>query len=122
MPIRFIVNLTDQTPIIGARVTAQIQGPVAGVSTTLRLYDDGRHADEQAHDGIYANLAHRTAAPGSYCAVITALIPPQGSNTQRNARTCLYVEAGTDTDGDLMPDQYELLYRFNPNLGDRRQW
>jgi len=81
----------------------------------LRLYDDGRHADEQAHDGIYANLAHRTAAPGSYCAVITALIPPPGSNTQRTDRTCLYVEAGVDTDGDTLPDQWELLYRFDPN-------
>jgi len=114
-PIRFIVNLAAQTPITTARVTAQIQGPVAGVSTTLRLYDDGRHADEQAHDGIYANLAHRTAAPGSYCAVITALIPPPGSNTQRTDRTCLYVEAGVDTDGDTLPDQWELLYRFDPN-------
>ncbi|CAG0927931.1 hypothetical protein TFLX_00707 [Thermoflexales bacterium] len=116
MPIRIIANLTAQTPITGAHVTARVQGPVAGVSTTLRLFDDGRHNDGQASDGIYANLAHRTAVPGSYCFNVTALIPTTGGgNTERSDRTCLYVEPGTDTDGDQLPDQWELLYRFNPN-------
>lgn len=119
MPIRIVIQLTDQASITGANVTALVRGPVAGVSTTLRLYDDGRHEDEQAGDGVYANLAHRTAAPGSYCFGITALISVAsgtgGGTTERSDRTCLYVEQGTDTDGDNLPDQWELLYRFDPN-------
>lgn len=115
MPIRIVTNLTDQAPITGANVTAQVRGPVAGVSTTLRLYDDGRHNDERANDGVYANLAHRTAAPGSYCFNITAVITTTGGSTERSARTCLYVEPGADTDGDNLPDLWESLYRFNPN-------
>jgi len=88
-PIKVVVVLSEQTPVIGAQVTTVI-GPIltgnygdsddddddddSGSSSRqdpnpiLQLYDDGLHGDGAANDGVYANTlaGHNTTAPGNY--------------------------------------------------------
>ena len=57
------VSLTvknDETPITGATAHADILRP-DGTTETLDLYDDGKHGDGVANDGVYANFTKQTA-------------------------------------------------------------
>ena len=57
--------LADRRRIAGATVVATIKAPVAQFDQALTLYDDGKHADGAAADGLYGNL-YQLGYPGSY--------------------------------------------------------
>jgi hypothetical protein len=54
-PVTVYAALADgETSLAGARVTARLAGPAGAAGASLRLYDDGRHGDGAAGDGMYA--------------------------------------------------------------------
>ena len=60
----------NNSPILGANVRAQLVTP-DGKITAVILYDDGRHNDGAANDGLYGYLFTATI-PGVYSAIINA--------------------------------------------------
>ena len=61
--------LTDEKPIAGASVYALVTN---GNSVLLQLYDDGKHADGKAEDGLYANSLDKIAKSGGYSVKLVA--------------------------------------------------
>jgi hypothetical protein len=70
--VRVVVNLTtNEIPLTGASVVATLQFPEL---VSLNLYDDGKHNDSEANDGIYGNSHKLGKVPdGEYDIVITAM-------------------------------------------------
>ncbi len=81
VPVPIYGILTDEKPIRRADVYALIAGPGLGPdvgaasigSRTLRLYDDGHHADGKADDGVYGNLLTGAKQPGGYTVKVVAM-------------------------------------------------
>jgi streptogramin lyase len=63
--------------------------------TSLELYDDGKHGDGKANDGLYANSFIDTKVPGSYtCRFVASNIPVgQKLTTTREWTKSFYIEA-----------------------------
>ncbi len=59
------------TPLSKVNVTANISRP-DGANSTIQLYDDGLHNDNQSNDGIYANVYTGTNVSGEYYITTTA--------------------------------------------------
>ena len=74
-PVPIYGILTDSKPIPFAVVTALVTG--GGGSRLLDLYDDGKHGDGKAEDGLYANILTGLSVPGGYAVRLAA----SGSNT-----------------------------------------
>ncbi|HVT04859.1 MAG TPA: choice-of-anchor X domain-containing protein [Thermoanaerobaculia bacterium] len=54
-PVTLFARLSDGAAALGgARVRASIASPSAKVRTGVELFDDGRHNDQEAGDGLYA--------------------------------------------------------------------
>ena len=64
-PVDILAVLTDEAPILGATVIAQIAAP-GGAIYNLPLYDDGLHHDGAADDGLYGNRFTQTFEEGTY--------------------------------------------------------
>ncbi|MFG0251803.1 MAG: VWA domain-containing protein [Phycisphaerales bacterium JB038] len=62
------VTVDDGSPILGADVTGVCSLPSNPLydSRTFRLYDDGRHGDGDADDGVYGGFVRQTYWPGTY--------------------------------------------------------
>jgi len=82
VPVPIYGILTDAKPIPGADVYALIAGKgvqkpgseaesVTG-STFLQLFDDGKHGDGRAGDGLYANNLTGISVPGGYTVKLAA--------------------------------------------------
>ncbi len=79
-PIPIYGVLTDEKPIAGAQVYALVVGPglnpenpLASVqSRILQLFDDGRHGDGRADDGVYSNLLTGVVEPGGFTVKLVA--------------------------------------------------
>ncbi|MFO7871163.1 MAG: DUF4159 domain-containing protein [Kiritimatiellia bacterium] len=63
--------MADGAAIESARVTARIAG-AEGTFASRVLYDDGKHADTAAGDGIYAGRLSAVKDPGTYVCEFTA--------------------------------------------------
>ena len=106
-PINLQVSLTDNAPIVGASVTAQIQRLDAQMDTMV-LYDDGWHADGQANDGVYANFYPRTNYQGAYHFYVNASGQSNsGAAFTRSVDLSIAVIGISDSDYDGMPDNWE---------------
>lgn len=70
----------DGTPITGARVTARLAAPAAPAGDAITLFDDGRHDDGAANDGVYA--ASVTSLPGDAYGFWTVRYDAEGTNAQ----------------------------------------
>jgi hypothetical protein len=119
-------------PITGANVHVTIEAP-DGVRNTLRLFDDGLHADGSANDGFYANVYHRTisgdlidpdqpegeelAMVGSYSLEAIARTP----GFLRMASGGFAVIPSPDGDRDGMPDPWEKAHGLDPLNPDDAQ-
>jgi Mg-chelatase subunit ChlD len=64
-PMICIVTLADNAPITGATVVLTVTLPGQPVALTLPLYDDGRHGDGAAGDGVYATTFIGPFTPGT---------------------------------------------------------
>ncbi len=72
--------LTDEKPIPDAEVFALVAGPGLGPdveataigSRVLRLYDDGKHDDGKANDGVYGAWLKAITHPGGYTVKVAA--------------------------------------------------
>jgi hypothetical protein len=117
-------------PLADAEVNAWISHP-NGQTNRLILYDDGLHQDGFANDGYYANEYWRTttneatdpgAGEGQEPATVGSFTVQVGArlgNIIRQARSSFMVLFSPDSDGDGMPDNYEIAHGFNPgNPGD----
>lgn len=104
--------LTDQRPIVGAKVIAYIAGPTG--STLQELFDDGAHDDGKANDGLYAANFTETTTPGGYAVKLVAEgVNNQGERFVRYAQTgfsvlhrALYL---WETDSEVALDVARLL-------------
>jgi hypothetical protein len=63
MPVN--VALADYKPVAGAVVSVTIRSPNQELDSVLQLYDDGKHKDGEADDGLYGNIYPLQMA-GSY--------------------------------------------------------
>jgi Ca2+-binding RTX toxin-like protein/pimeloyl-ACP methyl ester carboxylesterase/uncharacterized protein YegL len=100
----------DGWPVLDASVDATIGLPSAFNPNvaTLRLYDDGLHSDGEADDGIYGNYFRRTAYTGSYEVQLDfQSVNQHGEEFTRAPSNSFDVTSADDTDGDLMPDNWE---------------
>jgi hypothetical protein len=70
--IPILVVLADEKPILGAMVVAVVQGPDVEIRQTVELYDDGRHMDGDADDGVYGGVFTMTKMAGQYLVKATA--------------------------------------------------
>ncbi|MFQ5649410.1 MAG: alpha/beta fold hydrolase [bacterium] len=78
------------------------------VASTFTLFDDGRHGDGQANDGVYANRFTNTASDGSYTFTVEASgLASQGGAFRREAILSTIVTPATG-----------FIQVTNPNSGD----
>ena len=112
-------------PILGANISATVTGP-DNITNLLPLFDDGKHGDGAANDGIYGGFFSRSnqASPvpiqpgtepgtppipldeGSYRVGFEAL----GGGVTREAMGGFAIEEGPDANGNGMPDTFEAEY------------
>ena len=74
---KIIINaaIADTKPIIGCLVSAEVMK--LSSTENMILYDDGKHEDGSANDGIYANVFENAKETGTY----TFNIKSKGTNT-----------------------------------------
>ena len=112
-PIHLLALLTDNKPVLGANVIAQVTGPVPAEGNPsqyqVRMYDDGLHGDGAANDGAYGNWFYHTSLAGSYPVTVKA----QGNSAisgpfTREAVLAFHLDGkGGDNNQNGMPDDWE---------------
>lgn len=94
-------------------VAKGIQFPFTRSQTSLDLYDDGTHGDENADDGIYTNTFDDTTIEGIYTLTILANgTTPNGTPYTRESTIQRYVEVGVN------PNNIELSVNFDEVIED----
>lgn len=124
-PMPILVSLSDTLPILGASVNVQVTDPIGGIFS-LTLFDDGLHVDGAADDGFYGNTFYKTSLGGSYNVVVTATGTSNLDEVfQRRLRASFNMdnrpENVPDTDGDELPDWWEIEWGTDPSIDDRGQ-
>jgi len=90
-PMKIITTLTKAgIPVIGANVNATIERPDT-VKEYLSLYDDGKHDDGAALDGVYANYYTNTNVSGSYTITVHASGTASPEEFTREVKKSVYV-------------------------------
>jgi hypothetical protein len=127
-PMAVVASLTDNAPILNASVLATVEKPSGGL-VYFWLWDDGNHGDGVADDGIYAGTFYQTGENGSYNLTInaSAYSPSLDEYVSRSAILSFHMamvdEFGNelpylDTDGDGLPDAWEIFWGTDPNVPD----
>ncbi len=110
-PIHLIALLTDNAPVLGATVLAQVTRP-DGALVNVALRDDGAHGDGGANDGVYGGTFYQTSLAGSYNVLVKASgISPLSGLFTREALLAFHLKGeNVDTDQDRMPDDWERRF------------
>lgn len=118
LPVDILAAVTDAGPILDATVMVNIARP-SGFIDSLTLYDDGRHGDGAADDGLYGNRYYATDQTGSYAVSATASGTSNlGSPFNRHLTRAFDVAFDGDQDQDGLPDSWEEEYGTNPLVPD----
>jgi len=90
-PMRIITSLTKAgSPVTGADVNVTIERP-DGAKDYLSLYDDGKHDDGVALDGVYANYYTNAGVSGSYTITVHASGTMSPEEFTREVKKSVYV-------------------------------
>ena len=93
MPI--FALLSDNLPVTGATVKATVDR----TGEKLTLFDDGKHNDNAANDGIYGGLIKNTFAAGGYNVIVDAEgTAPLVGQFKRRERLAFFLTAGSNSD------------------------
>jgi hypothetical protein len=115
--LRAILN--EGIPITEADVTAVVTRP-DGVTHNVILMDDGLHADGVAGDGIFGAVFRKTELAGAYAVrMLAAGTSKLGeAHFSREKNLAFGLHAAPDTDGDGMPDWWELANGTQVGVAD----
>lgn len=95
-PIALAAYVQDnETPLSRVNVTAIISRP-DGTNSTIQLYDNGLHNDNQADDGIYVNVYTGTNISGKYYITISANGIIRNESFKRKAFKNVWIESYPD--------------------------
>jgi hypothetical protein len=128
--VPIIVTFSGNGDIVtGAEVKAVVVNP-NNQQKQLTLYDDGLHGDMDPDDGVYGNWYTQTTggetvvedatgyadgeepeSRGSY--IVTAVAHWQ--DLRREAQTSFFLAEAQDSDGDRLPDWWEVQHGLDPN-------
>jgi len=114
--IEMVAMVSDRSPVIGANIVGIVRKP-GGPSTLVTLSDDGTGSDTQADDGVYSGAFTATVG-GGYVVEFVA----QGTNNAGNGFRRVAARSAPvrplDTDGDGLPNAWELANGLNIALDD----
>lgn len=119
--VHITAELDDGMGIPGADVVATIAAPsgAAADGDRVRLYDDGLHGDGAAGDGMYANDFRRLCWTGTYDITVEGEgLSNAGVPFVRVGSRQITASAGTDSDGDGIPNVWENREGTDPNVSD----
>jgi hypothetical protein len=95
-------------------VQANILSPLGHFSTHV-LLDNGKSSDGAASDGVFGKTLTLPAVPGTYLAYFAAVCADASQQfVWRQASRAFLFEFGKDSDGDGMPDAWEITHALNP--------
>lgn len=110
LPMGIVVSLTDNAPLTGADVDAEITTR-SGVTHALTLYDDGRHGEGEANDGLYGAIFYQTGEGGSYnVSVLAEGTSPINGEFVRLRIASFHLAGEEDSDLDGLPDGWENYF------------
>ena len=119
--VLLVAVITDQQPVSGATVIADVQGPTMGSSTSLRLYDDGLHEDGATNDGFYAARFIDTHVGGGYNVNFSATGKNNANRDFSRFATRGFAVQLVDRDQDGLPDSWEVDHGLNVKVDDSKQ-
>lgn len=119
LPVTFLVSLTDNGPITGATIEATVEPQsIFGETQTLQLYDDGQHNDGEAGDGVYGAIFYDTQVLAPHVVTLVAQGTSPISGSFQREETFSFYPTHEDSDGDGLPDAWEMYYGTDPNVDD----
>ncbi|MBI3203236.1 MAG: VWA domain-containing protein [Myxococcales bacterium] len=108
----------ERLPLRGVSIKAEVESP-SGVMTSVQLPDDGDHGDGGAEDGLHAVRYFGGTEPGVYRIRITASgLSSNGQPFTREQWQAVELHAAPDTDGDGIPDWWEIQKGTDPAAAD----
>lgn len=106
-PMKIITALTKAgSPVTGADVNVVIERSGAGKDYLL-LYDDGKHGDGVALDGVYANYYTNTGVSGSYTITVHASGTASPEEFTREVKKSVYVSGVSAGEISVTPTSWD---------------
>ena len=107
-PIKIITTLTKAgSPVTGADVEVTIERPDT-VKEYLSLYNDGKHDDGIALDGVYANYYTNTDVSGSYTITVHASGTASPEEFTREVKKSVYVSGVPAGEISVVPTSWDF--------------